>query len=116
MPKFLIRWQNDTKFCPPTEEEREKLELALLEQDYASVKAGFTKDWGRFLDRSGGYVISEAPSEEAVFAMLNQWRQKWGPLANFDVRQVTPIEEALESARQIVEKRKAAALQENKPL
>jgi hypothetical protein len=92
-------------------EEREKLELAMLEEDYASLKAGFSKDWGRYLDRSGGYVISEAPSEEAMFASLQMWREKWGPLVNFDVRQVVTIEEALEAARQVVEKRKAAMLQ-----
>ena len=109
MLKFIIKWQNNTKNCPPSPEQREKLELALLEQDYASLKAGLTKDWGRYLDRSGGYSICEAPSEEAVFASLQQWREKWGPLVDFEVRQVVTIEEALESARQVVEKRKAAA-------
>ena len=107
MPKFIIRWQTSTKYCPPTPEEREKLELAMLEQDYAAVKAGITKDWGRYLDRSGGYSICEAPSEADVFASLQLWRQKWGPLADFDVRQVISVEEALESAREVVERRKA---------
>ncbi len=108
MPKFIIRYKTSTQYCPPTPEEREKLELALLEADYAALKAGIIKDWGRYLDRSGGYSICEAPSEADVFASLEQWRQKWGPLADFDVREVMTIEEALESARQVVEKRKSA--------
>jgi uncharacterized protein YciI len=115
MPKFLIRWQTNTKYCPPTVEEREKLELATLEEDYANLKAaraaGLMIDSGRYVDRSGGYLISEAPSEEVVFADLQKWRQKWGPLVNFDVKQVISVEEALEAARQVVEKRKAAMLQ-----
>ena len=109
MPKFLVRWQTDTKYCPPTPEEREKLEIATLEADYAALKAGSIKDAGRYLDRTGGYSICEAPSEEALFASLQSWTQKWGPLVKFDVKQVLSIEEALESARQVVERRKAAS-------
>ena len=109
MPKFLIRWQNDTKYCPPTPEEREKLELATLEADYAALKARQIMDTGRYLDRTGGYSICEAPSEEAMFAFLQSWTQKWGPLVKFDVKQVLTVEEALESARQVLEKRKAAS-------
>jgi uncharacterized protein YciI len=115
MPKFLIRWQINTKYSPPTPEEREKLELATLEEDYANLKAaraaGIMMDSGRFADRSGGYTVSEAPSEEAVFAGLQKARQKLGPLVNFDVKQVLTVEEALEAARQVVERRKAAVLQ-----
>jgi hypothetical protein len=103
MLKFIIRWQNNTKYCPPTEEEREKYELPSLEETYAGIQAGLTKDRGRYLDRSGGYSICEAPSEADVFAAL----QKWRPNIDFDVRQVVPIEEALELAKQAVEKRKA---------
>jgi uncharacterized protein YciI len=114
MPKFLIRWQINTKYCPPTPEERENLELATLEEDYASLKAaraaGIMMDTGRFVDRSGGYTVTEAPSEEAVFVELQKARQKWGLQVNFDVKQVLTVEEALEAARQVVEKRKAAAL------
>jgi Domain of unknown function (DUF3303) len=109
MPKFLVRWQTDTKYCPPTPEEREKLELATLEADYAALKAGQIMDAGRYLDRTGGYSISEAPSEEAMFAALQSWTQKFGPLVKFEVRQVLTIEEALESARQVIERRKASS-------
>ena len=113
MPKFLIRWQTDTKYCPPTPEEREKLELATLEADYAALRAGEIMDAGRYVDRTGGYSICEAPSEEAMFASLQGWTQKFGPLVKFDVKQVLTIEEALKSAREVVERRKAAS-QQNK--
>ena len=109
LAKFLVRWQTDTKYCPPTPEERENLELATLEADYAALKAGQIMDAGRYLDRTGGYSICQAPSEEAMFASLQGWTQKWGPLVKFDVKQVLTIEEALESARQVVERRKAAS-------
>ena len=115
MAKFLIRWQINSKYCPPTPQERENLELATLEEDYANFKAaheaGTMIDTGRFVDRSGGYSITQAPSEEVVFAELQKAREKWGPIVNFDVKEVLTIEEALESARNVVERRKAAESQ-----
>jgi hypothetical protein len=49
------------------------------------------KDWGTFIDGSGGYCVYEAPSEEAVFESLRRWM----PQTIFDVRQVLTVDQLL---------------------
>jgi hypothetical protein len=82
-----------------TAEERGKFVAEVLDGAKADLHAGIMKDWGSFIDGSGGYCIYESPSEADVFASLHRWI----PQMDFDARQVLTVEQLLEA-------RKAASL------
>lgn len=99
MPKFFVRWRMNPKETFKTAEERGKFVAEFIDGAKADLHEGIMKDWGSFIDGSGGYGIYEAPSEADVFASLRRWM----PQMDFDARQVLTVEQLLEA-------RKAASL------
>ncbi len=110
MVKFYLRWRANPKFCPESDEEREKMRLPMLKAVEADMHAGVLKDWGRCVDGSGGYSIWEVPSEDALFAGL----RKYKPYLDFDVREVVNLEQAIEYSIKALERFKKAASQPSK--
>ncbi len=91
MPKFFVRWRINPKETFKTAEERGKFVAQVIDETKADLQAGIMKDWGTFIDGSGGYCIYEAPSEAAVFASLHRWM----PQVVFDVRQALTVDQLL---------------------
>ena len=78
-----------------TAEERGKFVARILIETKADLEAGIMKDWGSFIDGSGGYCIYEAPSEADIFSSLH----RWAPHVDFDARQVLTVEQLLEARK-----------------
>ena len=91
MPKFFVRWRINPKETFKTAEERGKFVAQVIAETRAELQVGIMKDWGTFIDGSGGYCVYEASSEEAVFESLHRWT----PQTIFDVRQVLTVDQLL---------------------
>ena len=92
MLKYFVRWRMNPKEVFKTPEEREKFMMLLLGQVNAEKQTGMIKDWGVFVDGSGGFLVCEVQNEADVFSSLH----KYAPHVEFDVRQVYTIEQLLE--------------------
>ncbi|HVP92532.1 MAG TPA: DUF3303 family protein [Acidobacteriota bacterium] len=95
MLKFFVRWRVNPKEVFKTPEEREKFLMLLLGQVNTEMQDGVIKDWGSYVDGSGGFLIYEVPNEADVFASL----RKWTPHIDFDVRQVLTIQQLIEARK-----------------
>ena len=100
MLKFHVRWQQNPKASFKTAEERSNLVLLMLEWVKANMQSGLIKDFGNYVDGSGGYAIVEAAIEADLFTSLH----KWMPYVVFDARQVSTVD-----IDQDIESRKKAA-------
>ena len=95
MPKFLVRWRMNPKECFKTAEERNMFMQRVLVETRALLQSGLMKDWGGYVDGTGGYLILELPSEMEAFASLRPWM----PQVDFDVRQVLTVDQLVEMRR-----------------
>jgi hypothetical protein len=97
MSTFFVRWRMNPKETFKTAEERGEFVARMLDEAKADLQAGVMKDWGCYIDGSGGYCIYEAQSEANVFVSIH----KWTPQINFDVRQVLTVEQLLEARKAV---------------
>jgi len=84
--KYLVLWEVDSTRVPVNAKERGTAWLAMVEMVKASIKKGFTKDWGSFPGELNGYSIHEGTELELMTETL-----QYAPYVKFEVHPVASL-------------------------
>jgi len=101
MTKYLILWKVNSQTLPTNIDES----LKLLQETNDWMKAGMTsgqiKDYGEYVDGSGGYAIAETDDITKLYAALLEF---W-PYVEFDAKPVMTLNQTIDWTNKIIAKR-----------
>jgi hypothetical protein len=101
MTKFLILWRVDSQTLPANPDECLKLLQETNEWMKAEMASGHIKDYGEYVDGSGGYAIAETDDITKLYGGLMEF---W-PYVEFDAKPVITIDQTIDWTNKIIAKR-----------
>ncbi len=102
MTKFLIKWKVNSQTLPANPEECLKLLQETNDWIKAAMASGHIKDYGEYVDGSGGYAIAEGDDVTKLYGSL---MELW-PYVEFDAKPVLSIDQVKDWTNKIIAKRK----------
>lgn len=92
MAKYLLLWELDTSRIPEDPGARKEQWRTLQDAVQRQLQSGQMEDWGLCVGETTGYCVIEGTERD-----VGKVTSGYVPYVNFDVKQVTTIQQAIEN-------------------